>query len=108
TGTDSNPVGPQADLTLSKSSAPVPYVPGAPLTYTVTVSNVGPSDVASARVQDVLPPALAGFGWSCTATAPASCASASGSGNMDALVSLPAGSHVRFTVTGTVPAGSTG
>ena len=46
-------------------------MPGAPLTYTVAVSNVGPSDVANARVQDVLPAALAGFTWTCTATAPA-------------------------------------
>ena len=33
-GTDSNPVGPQADLTIAKVSSPDPYVPGTLLTYT--------------------------------------------------------------------------
>jgi uncharacterized repeat protein (TIGR01451 family) len=108
TGTDTNPVGPQADLTISKSSTPEPYVPGAPFTYTIVVSNGGPSDVSNARVQDVLPGPLAGFGWSCTPTPPGSCGTASGTGDIDALVSLPAGSHVTFTVSGTVPAGTTG
>ena len=109
TGTDTNPVGPQADLVVTKSSAPLPYVPGAPLTYTITVSNVGPSDVANARVQDALPAALAGFTWTCTPTAAgAAAARPSGTGNIDALVSLPAGTHVTFTVSGTVPAGTTG
>ena len=81
---------------VTKSSTPAPYVPGAPLTYTVTVSNAGPSDVTNARVQDALPPPLAGFSWTCTPTAPASCGTPSGSGDIDALVSLPAGSHVTL------------
>src|SRR4029078_794496 len=63
--------GPVADLTASKSSTPVPYVPGALLTYTITVSNGGRSEVPGAQVVDPLPAALAGFGWTCTATAPA-------------------------------------
>ena len=41
--TDTNPVGPQANLVATKSSTPAPYVPGAPLTYTVMVSNAGPT-----------------------------------------------------------------
>src|SRR5207237_329729 len=43
-----------AQLTLTKSSHPNPYVPGAPLTYTVIVTNAGPADVVGARVQDAL------------------------------------------------------
>ena len=49
-----------------RSSSPNPYVPGAPLTYTVVVTNAGPSNVTNARVQDALPAALAGFSWTCT------------------------------------------
>jgi uncharacterized repeat protein (TIGR01451 family) len=59
-------------------------VPGAPLTYTVTVSNQGPSDVSNARVQDALPPPLAGFGWTCTPTPPATAARPAGAGDIDA------------------------
>ena len=109
TGTDTNPVGPQADLTISKSRQPEPYVPGAALTYTVVVSNAGPSDVTNARVQDALPAALAGFGWTCTPTRAGQlrhgerqrqhrCA---GDACRRAATST-------FTVSGTVPAGTTG
>src|SRR5206468_8666228 len=66
--TDANPIGPQGDLAISKVSAPNPYVPGSTFTYTIEVSNAGPSDVTNARVQDALPPALSGFGWTCAAT----------------------------------------
>ena len=54
---------------------------GAALTYTVVVANTGPSNVTNARVQDVLPPPLAGFGWTCSASrVGASCATPAGSG----------------------------
>src|SRR5262249_14535243 len=106
--TDTNPVGPQADLAVSKVGSPDPYVPGAPLTYTIVVSNAGPSNVSNARVQDALPAPLAGFTWTCTPSgAGASCGTAAGSGNLDALGTLPAGTHATFTVSGTVPAGTT-
>jgi uncharacterized repeat protein (TIGR01451 family) len=84
-------------------------VPRALLTYTIVVSNGGPSDANGARVQDTLPPALAAFTWTCTPSgAGASCGTASGSGNIDALVTLPVGTSATFTVSGIVPAGTTG
>ncbi len=107
--TDNSGAGAQADLTVSKVGSPNPYVPGALLTYTIVVSNAGPSDVTNARVQDALPAPLAGFTWSCTTSgAGTACTAASGSGSIDALVTLPAGTHVTFTASGTVPAGTTG
>ena len=57
---------PSADLYVSKSSSPKPYVAGQTLTYTMVVTNPGPSHVTNARVQDTLPAALAGFSWTCT------------------------------------------
>jgi uncharacterized repeat protein (TIGR01451 family) len=50
----------------------------------------GPSNVTNARVQDVLPSPLSGFGWTCAADPTAICGSANGCGDIDALVSLPA------------------
>src|SRR5262249_56490155 len=80
--TDTNPVGPQADLTISKVSSPDPYVPGAPLTYTIVVTNAGPSNVTDARVLDALPAPLAGFAWTClTIDVGAACGTASGTGS---------------------------
>jgi uncharacterized repeat protein (TIGR01451 family) len=111
--TDNNPTGNtpsevQADLAISKVGSPDPYVPGALLTYTIVVNNVGPSNVTNARVQDVLPAPLAGFTWTCTASGVgAECGHASGSGSIDALVTLPDGTSVTFTVSGTVPPGTT-
>ena len=108
-GTDSNPVGPQANLSISKASSPDPYVPGTLLTYTVVVANSGPSNVTNARVQDALPAPLAGFSWTCTPNgAGALCGTPSGAGDIDALVTLPAGTSATFTVSGTVPPGTTG
>jgi hypothetical protein len=42
--TDTTPANLTADLAVSKSSTPTPYVPGQPQTYTVIVTNSGPSD----------------------------------------------------------------
>ena len=106
--TNNSGAGPQADLTITKTGTPNPYVPGALLTYTIVVSNAGPSNVSNARVQDALPAPLAGFTWTCTASgAGAACGTAAGSGSIDALVTLPAGTHATFTVSGTVPTGTT-
>ncbi|MFZ1828568.1 MAG: SdrD B-like domain-containing protein, partial [Candidatus Competibacteraceae bacterium] len=104
---DTNPIGPQADLSVTKSSTPNPYVSGETLTYTIVASNAGPDAANNARIQDVLPGPLAAFTWTCTASG-GSCGTASGSGAIDALVSLPNGASATFTVTGTVPAGTTG
>src|SRR5262249_2240490 len=106
--TNTNPVGAQADLTITKTSTPIPYVPGTPLTYTIVVSNAGPSDATNARVQDALPAPVAAFTWTCTASGGAACGTAAGSGSIDALVTLPAGTSATFAVTGTVPADATG
>ena len=109
TASDTNPVGPEADLLITKSSTPNPYVPGAGFTYTITVTNSGLSDVVNARVQDALPAAISGFGWTCTPNgAGASCGTTNGTGNIDALVTLPAGTNAVFSVTGTVPSETTG
>jgi len=45
----------EADLSVSKSGSPDPVVAGNNLTYTVTVSNAGPSDAANVVATDTLP-----------------------------------------------------
>ena len=44
-----------ADLALTQRAEPGPAILGAPLTYTLTIRNDGPSDVAAVRVVDELP-----------------------------------------------------
>ena len=50
---------PAADLSLAKDDDQDPVLPGTPLTYTLTVSNLGPSASTGGQVTDVLPAALA-------------------------------------------------
>jgi uncharacterized repeat protein (TIGR01451 family) len=82
--------------------------PGESVTYLITVSNHGPSDVSEARVVDIFPPEFESVEWVCEGSAnPAGqfgeCP-AFGLGNIDTLVRLPAGSKVTFAATGVVSA----
>ncbi|MFJ6167127.1 hypothetical protein ACIQH6_18555 [Micromonospora orduensis] len=99
--------GPVVDLAVTKTAAPNPYVPGAPLTYTVTVTNGGPSDAVGATLSDPLPAPLAGFTWTCEASAGSTC-TATGTGTITDTVTVPTGGTLTYTITGTVPSGTTG
>ena len=66
-----------ADLSVTKSSAPDPVRVGQELTYTITVSNGGPSPAAGAVLTDVLPASVT-FGsaasqGSCSGTTTVTC-----------------------------------
>ncbi|MFJ4190606.1 hypothetical protein [Kitasatospora sp. NPDC089509] len=96
-------------LSVTKTPDKNPYVPGQPLTYTITVKNTGPSDATGVSVRDTLPAAIQNFTWTCTAAAGSSCGSTpSGTGNINTTVNLPAGGQVTYTLTGTVPPDATG
>ena len=91
--TDTNTVGPQADLS-TPSRAPAAHVTGAPHTYTVTVSNVGPIDVSNPRC-GFAPTGLSGLNKTCCRAAPARRRDRADIGQFDTLVTLPAGGLVR-------------
>ncbi len=50
----------EADLSLAKSLLPAQPVPGQPVTYTLTLTNAGPSTAGAAVVTDQLSPSLSG------------------------------------------------
>ena len=61
---------PSADLAISLSDSPDPVSPGAPVSYTLVASNLGPNPAASVTVSQNLPPeaawqSAAGEGWAC-------------------------------------------
>jgi uncharacterized repeat protein (TIGR01451 family) len=104
------------DLHVTKTASPNPYTPGQPLTYTVTVTNSGPGTASGFTVSDPLPAQLAGAGftWTCLAAGDSDC-KPSGSGDIS---DGPSGSYqgprvspggsLTYTVTGTVPASTSG
>lgn len=51
-------VGTQADLSVTSTDSPDPVFAGRPLTYTVRVSNAGPSTATGVKLVDVLPGAV--------------------------------------------------
>ena len=83
-------------------------VPGTGLTYTITLSNGGPSDAAATAVTDQFPVAFTGAGYTTTVSGGATDANPSGSGNIADTVDLVAAGSVTYTVVGTVASGATG
>ncbi|HTU23927.1 MAG TPA: hypothetical protein VMF30_00930, partial [Pirellulales bacterium] len=93
----------------SVSGATGTAVPGNTITYTIVVSNSGPSDLAGASIVDVFSNLLTGATYTAVGTGGASGFTASGSGDLDdSDVNLPAGSAVTYTVTATISSSATG
>jgi uncharacterized repeat protein (TIGR01451 family) len=95
-----NPI--QADLGVAKNGPPQAIV-GAPINYSIVVTNAGPGGVEGALVTDLFSAALAGASWTCAAAGGASCP-AGGMGDIAESVDLPPGGSVTFTVTGVAAA----
>ncbi|UCB43246.1 MAG: DUF11 domain-containing protein, partial [Dehalococcoidales bacterium] len=55
TATEDTVVNTEADLVITKSDSPDPVIAGQGLTYTVVVTNNGPSDASGVEVTDTLP-----------------------------------------------------
>ncbi|MCC7370482.1 MAG: DUF11 domain-containing protein [Chloroflexi bacterium] len=106
--TDTNTLTPRADLSITKTDNAASSTPGAPVSYTLVVSNAGPSDVSGASVADTFGASLVNVNWTCTATAGSSCAAGSGSGNIATAVSLLSGGSATFTIAGTVSGSASG
>jgi uncharacterized repeat protein (TIGR01451 family) len=105
TVTDANPsnnmgtaqvaIGPQADLSITKSATPAVVNQDQTTTFTVTVVNAGPNAATGATVNDTLPSGLSGMTLTGVTTA--------GGGTL----TLSATSSSQFNGTLTLPAGST-
>jgi uncharacterized repeat protein (TIGR01451 family) len=100
---------PQADLKITKTdNKSQSAVPGTTITYTITVTNAGPSDAVGATVSDVFPAALGGVTFTAVQTGNATGFTATGSGNIGDTVAMPAGSTITYTATGTISHAATG
>ena len=104
---------PVADLVVTKSHGGDSIVPGTEVTYTVVVTNRGPSAVTGATVSDPIPlilvdapparrlRAFEGLTWTCMASAGSVCPTG-GTGDVLATVDLPVGGTATFTIRGRV------
>ena len=105
-------VGRQVDLAITKSDAQAAYVPGAPITYTLTVTNAGPSTATGFSITDAVPAAITGVVATCVVTGSGSCGTNGTAGNTVSFTNatLPAGSGQVLTITigGRVGPGTTG
>jgi conserved repeat domain len=86
-----------ADLSITKTPASGPYGTGLPLTYTIVVTNGGPSTATAVTVTDILPPGTtfqsATPGGACSGTTTITCNAGT----------LTNGASASFTLTVTLP-----
>ena len=119
TATDTDTLSAQANLTITKTDndggssvtgAVGTTAPGASLTYTVVASNAGPSDVTGVEIYDPVSVihAITSDTWTAAASGGATGFTPSGSGNIDDIVTIPAGGSVTYTVVASVSASATG
>ena len=95
-------LGASADVAVTVSDGAPSEIPGTQVSYTITVTNPGSSNVKKVTVKDTFPSTLTGVTWSCVPGAGAACAAASGSGSIDTMVDVASGTSAVFTATGTI------
>src|SRR5262249_52378677 len=98
-----NEVLPKAvDMAIKVDDGKAFVRPGDSVTYTIEASTLGYDTSATGGVvTDSFPPDLTGVNWTCTASPGATCPP-SGAGDIAAVVTLPVGSKVVFSATGTL------
>lgn len=101
TATDVDTLTAEVDLRITKTDTSDIVFPGQALAYTITVDNLGPSDVTGASVNDIFPIEISSHAWFVLfATPGASAAPASGgtAANLLSSVTIPAGGVLVFQV----------
>ncbi len=107
--TDATAVTSTAALSISKTDGQTTDVAGTSSTYTIVVTNSGPSAVVDAAVTDALPPGFTNASWTCVASGAGSCDDAGPTtGDVNTTVDLPSGESATFAITGTIDASFTG
>ncbi|NCD72372.1 T9SS type B sorting domain-containing protein [Mucilaginibacter agri] len=95
-----------ADLSITNTDTKLIYMPGTTNTYTVIVTNNGPSDALGTTVTYAIP---AGSGATWTAVyAGGATGNSAGTNNINETVDMPSGSTISYTVMVAVPSSQTG
>ena len=105
---DTDTVNPAADLSITKTDGVVAVTPGGITTYTIVVTNNGPSAVTGATITDTFPVGIASASWTCVASVGSACGVVSGTGDIATTADLLVNGTVTFTVTANISAAATG
>lgn len=96
-------------LQVTKTVSAGSTIPGATVTYTITVTNVGTGPASNVGISDPLPTGIASFAWTCAASGGVACANAQGSGAInESIAAFPVGGRLVYTVTAVLAANATG
>jgi uncharacterized repeat protein (TIGR01451 family) len=97
--TTTTTVGPLADVSVTKTDSPDPVAAGANLTYTITVTNAGPSSASSVTLSDAVPAGTSFVSFAAPAGWTASTPAAGGTGPVIATTpTLASGATATFTL----------
>jgi uncharacterized repeat protein (TIGR01451 family) len=100
-----------ADLGVSMVGPSNP-VAGSPVTYTLTISNAGPSNATGFSLADVLPATLTGISASCVVTGTGNCGTNASAGQNVSFTGMAltagAGNALTITINATLDAGASG
>jgi CSLREA domain-containing protein/uncharacterized repeat protein (TIGR01451 family) len=108
TAKDTDNITIKADLKVTVTDGKTSAVPGTKNTYTIVVSNVGPSKVIGAVIHDAFPSTFTGVTYTATQSGGATGFTATGSGNINNTVIMPPASSITYKATGTISASATG
>ena len=102
--TEGTAIAATADLGVTKTNGTLYVVPGATTTYTIVVTNAGPSNVAGVVVTDLFP-GLSGVAFTAVGSGGATGFTATGGGTINDTLTLPVGASVTYTASGVVTLG---
>ena len=97
-----------ADIVVTKTDGQTSYTPGVGLTYSIVVSNAGPSDATTVDFSDSLPAQFDSWSWTCVSSGAAGCTDGNGSSGIGQTLDMPAGSSVTYTVAATPRSNTSG
>jgi len=101
----------EADLQITKGDNATTYVPNGILTYTVSVTNNGPSGVTGAVIADNIPFQIANWSWGCASQngGATGCDPTSNTAtNFNDTINLPNGASIVYTVRANISSSASG
>jgi uncharacterized repeat protein (TIGR01451 family) len=106
--TDTDTITVKADLKVTVTDGKSTAVAGQQDTYTIVVTNPGPSNVTGGVVSDSFPNTFTGVTYTATQSGGATGFRATGSGNINDTVTMPSGSKITYKAKGTISSSATG